>query len=82
MARPAIVKVARFVPVAALLAALPALAGSLAPGLPAHPSMVDYVRCSVRSFLVTPRPPARPKALPKGVEARVAGPRTPASSRI
>ena len=41
----------------------------LASGLPGHPSAADYVRCTVRSFLVTPRPPVARRAIPRAIEA-------------
>jgi hypothetical protein len=75
------VKVLPALALAAALPALPALAGALAPGLPAHPSALDYARCSVRAFLVTPQPPARARALPKGVEAAKASAARPGVSR-
>jgi hypothetical protein len=81
MARFEVSKAVRFLPVVALFAALPTLAGALAPGLPERPGLVDYARCSVRSFLVTPKPPMRARALPKGVEARVGAPLGGAASR-
>lgn len=59
----------------------PSAAASLASGLPGHPSVADYARCTVRSFLVTPKPPVSlgsPRALPRGVEARNQAPRADA----
>jgi hypothetical protein len=82
MARLEVSKAVRLLPVVAVFAALPSLAGALAPGLPERPGLVDYARCSVRSFLVTPKPPTmRARALPKGVEARVGAPLGGAASR-
>ena len=81
MARLEVSKAVRFVPAVALVVALPSLAGALAPGLPERPGLADYARCSVRSFMVTPKPPARTKAPPKGVEARVGIPRATPSTR-
>lgn len=54
--------------VLALLVA-PSAAAKLSPGLPGHPSVADYARCTVRSFLVTPKPPVSSRALPRGVAA-------------
>jgi hypothetical protein len=81
MTRLEVSQVVRVAPVVALFLALPSLAGALAPGLPERPTVADYARCSLRSFLVTPKPPARAKALPKGVEARTGAPRVGSASR-
>ena len=47
----------------------PSAAARLSPGLPGHPTAADYARCTVRSFLVTPKALVAPRTLPRGVEA-------------